>query len=570
MKFSSLLFKEFFTNTHHAMIIINELGIIEQFNPSAERLFLYSSSEATGQNVSILMDSPHKENHDKYLHQYIHKHVSHGVIGKGREVLAKRKDGKIIDIFISVNEAKVDNMTHFIAVITHIDDIFGVHKELQNLATFDTLTKTYSRSYFESNAEKWFAQYQKNQQAFSLLMLDLNNFKTINDEFGHNIGDQILITFAERVKNQIGTNDYLVRLGGDEFLIVMQGAQAEAHQLATTLTSETEKPYELAGSQLICIPCIGVYADAKITDLSHLLRRTDFALYAAKNSHHLIQYFTSDLEEKFIQQRYFEHIIREAIAHPDAFHLLFQPQVDLHKEKILGFETLLRLKYHDKDILPGYFIPIIEHMGLAEKLNTILLDKLLQLLKQFQWPSTKIAKKSIKIAFNFSPQVYHLKIHLEHLLKMIHIFHQNDINIQFEIEITESKLIAQDMKYPEQWTQVSKLLKKYHVNLAVDDFSREYSSIYRLLEYHVHTLKIDKLYVDLLLNKKEKYKAQKIIKFLSILSQKLHITVIAEGVETEEQVTQLKTLGCNIGQGFYFFHPLPPEEAFALIGVKLL
>lgn len=550
-----ILYKALFNNGHQAIIVIDELGIIVQFNPAAERLFRFSAGEIVGKNSSVLMEMPED------------------AVGKAQELNALRKDGTVIDIYMAVSEAKIGDKTQFIAIITHIDEIFGVHKALQNLATFDILTKVYSRSYFETHAKEWFLNYQKNKQPFSLLMFDLNHFKNVNDELGHGVGDQLLITFAERLQSCLNAHDYLVRLGGDEFLVVMEGNTAATHKMANRLFAAAEKPYQFIENSLLVLPCIGVYAEAELSELSYLLRRADFALDAAKKSHHYIQYFTSELEERFYHERYLERMIREALIKPTHFFLVFQPQVDLHSNEVIGFEALLRLKYKDVELLPECFIPIIESIGWASHLNEMLLDKILDVMKKFQWNSinnSNINNKKIKIAFNFSPQVYHFKNHLESLLKKMDRYsYHNAYKVQFEIELTESKLMSMETKYPGQWNDVSYLVDKYHVHFAIDDFSREYSSIYRLLQYDVNTLKIDKTYVNLL-NGHQKKIAKSIIIALATMGKELNITVMAEGIETQEQALELTKLGCILGQGFYFYHPLAPEKAFELIGVTLL
>jgi diguanylate cyclase (GGDEF)-like protein/PAS domain S-box-containing protein len=565
MKHQNALFKAFFEYAYQALVVIDKKGIIKQFNPAAEQLFLYTESEAIGQNVTILMGSPHKEHHDDYLKHYLKTHISHDVVGKGREVTAQRKDGSSINIFIAVNEVNVEKNTYFIALITDVEQLIGERKALQNLAMLDPLTRTYTRGYFETNAHNWFSEFQKKQLPFSLLMLDLNNFKSINDELGHTIGDQLLITFSNRVQHCIAPHDYLVRLGGDEFLIIMQGDQKQASQLATTLLAACEKTYAMERNRVSILPSIGIYAEADTADLSRLLQRTDFALYAAKKSTCPIQFFTPHLEEKFHQQRNMEHLVREALLNEDFFYLLLQPQIDVLTKKIVGFEVLLRLKNRE-EVTPELFVPFIEKLGLGEKLNDILLNKLINLLQTFQWEPLK---EKIKISFNISPQVYHFKNHLTVLLEKLEPFLKAHPQLYFEIELTESKLIANDMRHPARWEQITTLLKRYQVQLAIDDFAQEYSSIHRLLEYPVSTLKIDKVFIDQL-SGTHGMATKEILKMLAKLGKSLDITMMAEGVETRQQVNQLKSLGYTIVQGFYFFHPLPPKEAFNLLNIKPL
>lgn len=562
MKLTNLFFKALFEKSYQAIIVINERGIIELFNPAAERLFLYSATEAIGRNVNILMSEPHKKNHDAYIQAYLQTHVTHNIIGKGRELVAQRKDGLLINIFISVTEAKAGDNSHFIAIINNVDEIFGTRKTLKDLATLDILTQTYSRNYFEAHAYEWLLEYQKKQLPFSLLMLDLNGFKNINDVFGHLIGDRILIAFAKRLQDNLAPHDYLIRLGGDEFLIIMQGDYAAADKFTKTLLKILEMPYEFDDNIITAIPSIGIYAQAAASSLSNLLKKTDLALYAAKKSNNLIQFFTQTLENQFQHQHSLARILQEAVFHPDIFHVAFQPQVNLSTGKIMGFEALLCFHYEGKEIKPEIFIPIIETLGLSEQLNSMMLKKILLSLKKFQWPNTK----KIKIAFNLSPLKYHFKTHLKSLLTSIEHFSKTYPNFQFEMEIIESKII-QDLKDPKQWSIIVALLKKYHVYLAIDDFGREYSSIYRLLTYPIKTLKIDKIFVSELSTTNQKA-AKSVIKALATLGKELNINIIAKGIETEEEVQLLKKLGCTLAQGYYFFHPLPPEEAFILIGVK--
>ncbi len=559
------LFKALFHSSYQPIIIMDESGIIIQFNTASEKLFLLPSSEAIGQHIHVLLDGPPPAEHQHFIH-YLTTYLNPHIIGKGCEITAHQKNGTAVTIFISISKVKIEHHTYFFALITDVASILAEDNTLLNLATWDALTKTYSRNYFETHAHDWFMDYQHKHEPFSLLMLDLNNFKGINDELGHTIGDKLLIAFSKRIQSCLTPRDYLVRLGGDEFLVVQQGDQEQVDYLAKRLLATCEEIYELDGNHISILPSIGVYAQVEITDLSRLLQRTDFALYAAKKSIHPIQFFTPDLEEQFYQQRHLEHLIREAISKEEIFYLMFQPQIDIRLNRIVGFEALLRLNNEGEEIAPEIFIPFIETLGLGEKLNEILLNKLLNLLSKFQWSALK---EKIKISFNLSPQVYHFKSHLKHLLQKIELFSNTHPQIYFEIELTESKLIATDMKYLHQWTQIGKLLKKHNIQLAIDDFAREYSSIHRLIEYPVSTLKVDRVFIEQLGNSQDVLMKQ-ILKTFIRLGKALNMTMMVEGVETRQQVTILKRLGYTLVQGYYFYHPLHPKDAFSIANVDAI
>lgn len=562
------LFKALFETAYHAIVVVDEQGIIQQFNPSASSLFLYTKEEIIGQNINVLMPAQHSEKHDSYIKQYLDTRMAYNIIGKGREVVAQRKDGSSVNILLSVSEARMKGHSYFIAIITDIDEVFGMRKALQERATYDTLTKVFSRNYFEANVEKWIEHYQKNALPFSFIMLDLNHFKNINDELGHTVGDWVLKTFATRLKDSIEDHDYLVRLGGDEFLIVMQGRYNEAHSLAKKLMGVLSTAYVSENIQVKIMPSIGIYADVdKTIPIAYILRRLDFALYTAKKTTSPIQVFTPDLEKTFYHQRHLEKLILHSLnEQSSAFYIVLQPQVNLKTKSIIGYEVLLRLRdmVTEEEISPNTFIPIIESLGLSETLNIMLLDKIIATLKEFPLlRRNDIAP--IKIAFNLSPCVYYFKAHLEKLLQTIIGFQKTNISaITFEIEITESKLAFPEKKRSDHWQHLFALFNQYGIRFAIDDFAREYSSFSRLLTYPIQTLKIDKLYVKSSVNSsKEKIASTIIQSFLPLES--LGITIIAEGVETKEQAEKMSDLGIQIVQGHYFYPPLLPKEAFALL-----
>lgn len=564
MEIDSQLFEGLFKTAYPAIIVINDKGIVEQFNPSAERLFLYSKEEILGKNISLLMDSPHKEKHDQYIRDYLKTHVTHNVIGKGREVVARQKDGAQINIFISVSEAKVNGSSHFIAIITNIDEVFGMRKALKKLATYDQLTQAYSRGYFESHIQNWLMEFKHNKQSVSFLMLDLDSFKRVNDDLGHHIGDLVLIEFSNRVKSCLKENDYLVRLGGDEFLIISAKNQEQALELANKVLSASEGPYSCCGSLVLITPSIGVYANAKVNDLSRLLQRVDFALYEAKKHPSSICLFTEGLEDKFRAQNKLEQIVRDSFEKAENFYLVFQPIVNIQNNEVVALEALLRLKHGNEDISIEDFIHAIETLRLSEKLNEMIADKLLSALQKYTWPQDKL----IKFSFNLSPHIYHLQSHLEKITSILSHFIKDHLNFRFEIEMTESKIMEIDAKYPGQWPIITDLLKIPHVSLAIDDFGKEYSSINRLLEYKVSTIKIDKFFISQLVDNNH-FAAKSILRSLFSLGKELDVNIIAEGVENQIQLSLLKTMDCQLAQGYLFFTPLPEGEAFSLLGAEV-
>ncbi|PJD91568.1 MAG: GGDEF-domain containing protein [Legionella sp.] len=423
-------------------------------------------------------------------------------------------------------------------------------EELQYMASHDSLTNLYNRREFEELLSKSIATASRSKLSLALLLIDVDNFKSTNDTFGHVHGDELLRQFSNRLTLLIRRGDIAARVGGDEFTLIAQGitSPSSARKLAERILNELNNPY-LINDKLITVTAsigIAIYPTDGLT-AEKLLIRSDLAMYKAKNSGKNTYYFYVD-ELSFLQHREseIEAHLRNAIQHNE-LKLYFQPQYNLLTNTIIGAEILLRW---DNETLgnpsPNEFIPVAERSGLIVEIgNWVLMKACEQIIAwKIEYPDI-----SLSFSINISPiQLTHT--HFIHALKKA-LAHFNDENHQLEFEITESTLMDQDIK------EVLQTIAALGVKISLDDFGKGYSSLNRLKTFPIDTLKIDKDFISDIQNKSEKII---IVDIIIKLANELGMNIIAEGIETKEQLDYLISRECHYGQGFLLSKPLTIQD----------
>lgn len=459
------------------------------------------------------------------------------------------------------DQSTVEAITPFTKAFSSIVESSTRQKEMLALLDIDALTQTYSRRYFEDQLEL----LTQDKQVFALIKVDINNFKKINNQYGHNFGDELLVVFSNHLRTCLSEEDFMARLGGDEFIIVLRNKEdlSNTMEYIQKILSFSNTTYEVEGNKIDCRASVGFVsypADGKTP--SELMKHADFALYEAKkNPEHLVV-FTEALNEQYSRRIELEATISQALNQQE-FYAIYQPQVDIRNKQIVGLELLIRWKNPKLgEISPAEFIPIIEQLGFSEKLNHYVLQKLLYDLPDF---CASIQKNTcIKISMNLSPKLFKLDSHLKDLLTLIKNSHYNQEKIKLGFEITESNFVDATSTEEESVKEAINALVHQGILLIIDDFGVKYSSISRLIEYPFNAIKIDQSFTQRL-DKEFPEPAKATIRAIVSFGKDLHCSIIAEGAETEEQIRILQELNCNLVQGFYFYKPLSKEEAIKLI-----
>lgn len=427
--------------------------------------------------------------------------------------------------------------------------------ELQHLALYDGLTDLPNRFLMVDRLAQQIREAQGRGDMLALLFLDLDDFKKINDSLGHHQGDQLLLHTTQRLLKTLGANAELGRLGGDEFLIVMDRvANPEAPgMMAERLLSVFHQPFRLSERESIVTASIGVAlypADAE--EAGELLRHAEAAMYHAKHSgRNAYSYFSDALNQQAYRRLELEEKMHGALERGE-FEVYYQPKVDIVSNRVEGFEALLR--WHNDElgwVSPAEFIPVAEHNGLIQPIGQFVLEQALATLVSIQpyYPQCSMA-------VNVSPRQFQDPGFLRELTRLLR--HTGVRPEQLELEITEGVL----MSSAKGVQAVLKGVKDIGISIAMDDFGTGYSSLSNLRNHPFDTIKIDQEFIrQMHFNEADR----NLVKATIAMAKSLQLNLVAEGVETGEQRRILRRMGCKTAQGYLFSKPLPASELSSLV-----
>ena len=424
-------------------------------------------------------------------------------------------------------------------------------EKLYEMAHFDSLTGLINRVYLTEIIDQKLASQDENENNFGLIYLDLDNFKHINDALGHVVGDNLLTIIAKRLKACIGPNDFAARTGGDEFCIILSQCfnDSSAIDFANRILHIMEEPVAMGGRNLAISTSIGIALsslDGSSADV--LLQNADLAMYeakaAGKNKYHV---FNNQLHKNADSRMSLELELRKAVENNE-FVLHYQPQIDLNTGMLIGCEALIRWQHPERGLLaPFFFIDTIESNGLIIPVGKWIIQEACR--QCGEW--SRKGLDNIKMSINLSVRQFSDPDLVKDINAAI-----SDAQIkpeQIELEVTES-LLATDIK---RAIELLKELQSQGMTIAIDDFGTGYSSLSYLKQLPLDKLKVDRAFVmDIPQNQDDKLITNAII----AMAHTLNLKVVAEGVETREQMEFLQQKGCEIGQGYLFNKPLSPEQ----------
>ncbi len=455
------------------------------------------------------------------------------------------------DFLISAYATGEGNM-ELLAVGRNIAQQLATEESLRHLATHDALTGLPNRSLLSDRLSMAMAQARRTGKGFSVLALDLDGFKKINDALGHPIGDILLREAGMRLRGTLRDTDTLARVGGDEFIAVLPSAltEAEIQIVARRMIAAIQLPFEIQGHALYVSTSIGVatYPDHGDNEVK-LLAHADTALYRAKETgkaRYVLynpQTFTKPVHDVSIEAAMFE-----AVKNGE-FLLHYQPVVDACTRQIMGFEALMRWMHPDLGLVPPIqFIPMAENNGLINLLGAWVLKAACVQIKRFE----EVAGRQLYVSVNVSPRQFRSDQFLETLDDAMKLSGLQ--GSQLLLEITEGILMSD----PEHAEVLLTAIAARDVRIAIDDFGTGYSSLAYLKRFPINTLKIDRVFVKDL---PHSIKDAAICDVVISLANHLNLTTIAEGVEDEQQLQFLAAQGCALIQGFHTGRPMLPETA---------
>jgi diguanylate cyclase (GGDEF)-like protein len=397
---------------------------------------------------------------------------------------------------------------------------------------------------------------RREDHLFAVLFLDLDRFKNINDSLGHTIGDQLLISIARRVEGCLRPMDTVARLGGDEFAILLDGLEEFNHAIhvAERVQEELTKPFTLKGHEVYTTASIGIALSTTGYDQpENILRDADIAMYRAKdNGKARYELFDTVMHTRAVALLKLENDLRRAIERQE-FRVYYQPIVSLESNQIAGFEALVRWEHPERGMVsPDEFIPLSEETGLIGEIGEWVLRESCRQVRQWQISS----QRQLTLSVNLSGKQF-IQPNLIGVIK--NILSETDFNPRWlKLEITESVV----MENAEAATSMLLQLRDLGAHLSIDDFGTGYSSLSYLHRFPVSTLKIDRSFIGRM---GEGGENSEIVRTIMTLANNLGMEVVAEGIETEEQLAQLKALKCEYGQGYLFSKPVDAETASGLI-----
>ncbi|MEL7443416.1 MAG: EAL domain-containing protein, partial [Pseudomonadota bacterium] len=501
------------------------------------------------------------ETRDQALASYMHFHlypdafteeIKKTLKAKGNwsgEVESVRVNGERYEMELNIDAVHDDDgkISHFVGVFSDITSRKSTEKELLKLANTDPLTELPNRSFFQASHQNL---VRKGAQ-HTLLCLDMDNFKKINDSLGHQTGDILIKQIAKRLQRITGKSATCYRLGGDEFSVLMED-NADIHTVthyAQNLLDTLSRPFIINKQEFVLGASIGIaFFPDDGTSPQEMLKNADTAMYFAKNNGgNSYQFFSGEMNQNAVRQLQIENLIRQGIK-DDLFTVYYQPKVDIASGKLVSMEALVRFEHPQKGIVsPGQFIPLAEQTGQIIEIGEQVLRKACADTKR--WVNQGLF--SGRVAVNISAKQFELPDLDDRINKIL-----SDIGLSplhLECEITEGTL----MESPENGLQMMTRLRERGIHLALDDFGTGYSSLAYLKRFPLNTLKIDKAFIDdIAKSNVDRHMAAAIIN----IAHNLGLKVVAEGVEEEAQLDILRRYDCEMLQGFLYSRPLNAER----------
>ncbi len=537
-----------FDNAHEGIMITDARGIIVEVNATFSELTGYPREEAIGQSADLLKSG----HHEPAFYQEMWQTIRQAGYWRG-EVWNRKKTGEIFveQLTISTVRNRQGDISQFVGIFSDITLIKEHQRRLEHQAHFDALTQLPNRMLLGDRMQLAMAQTERNGKALAVCYLDLDNFKPVNDAYGHATGDRLLIEVAQRLKLCVRAGDTVSRLGGDEFVLLL-GDLDDVHEcdhaIARIIATLTQ-PFVITGHAVTISASIGVTLYPEdASDSDTLLRHADQAMYAAKqagrNRHHL---FDPENDRRARLRRDEIAAICQGMANQE-FVLHYQPKVNMREGRVVGAEALIRWQHPERGLLaPGDFLPAIEGSELAVELGDWVIQEALHQLERWRLQSLDI-KVSVNIAGNHL-QSPHFALRLGELLAT----HPHLSPASLELEVLETAALEDIVHIAELFATCRRL----GVSFSLDDFGTGYSSLTYFRRLPADVLKIDQSFIRDMLDDPDDLA---IVEGVIGLTKAFQREVIAEGVETPEHGLVLLLLGCDLAQGFGIARPMPADD----------
>jgi diguanylate cyclase (GGDEF)-like protein/PAS domain S-box-containing protein len=536
-----------------AVIATNELGIIVEANPSACTLFGYTLAEMVGMSVHLLLPPHIRQRHVDMVRGFVEGEEMERRMSSRGEISGYRKDGSFFPLEAAIAKFRDGDAWMLVVTMRDISERKLAEEEMLWRATHDVLTALPNRALIRERLVNALQRSQRQGMSVALLFIDLDGFKLVNDTHGHQAGDALLKQVAARLIEQVRPGDTVARLAGDEFVVLCEQLEQPAtiSALAERINEAMRQPVDFSGTRLFVTASIGIAVGHGSTHTADdLLRSADTAMYEVKQKGRAgWQFFSDSLEQKVRQRLSVTEGLRHALERNE-FSCRFQPIVSAENRRIVGAELLLRWHPQSGEISPAVFIPIAEMTGPIVAIGLWVFRQ--GCLAEVKWRQRWGAQAPSYVSVNVSTR----QLDEESLAQdFAAILRETGADpTRMLIEITETSLMADVEKNLHVLQQLSEL----GLRVAVDDFGTGYSSLAQLTRMPVSVLKIDKAFVD---GVDKQADSRTIIRAIIGLGRSLGMKLVAEGVENEAQMLELRSNGCDFIQGYLCHRPLD-EQTF--------
>ncbi|WP_297896062.1 EAL domain-containing protein [Shewanella sp.] len=531
---------------------------IEMVNPAFSQITGYTLEDVKGRSPSLLSSKRHSQHFYTAMWEALQQE------GKWEgEIWNKRKDGQVYPEYLAITVVRneLGQIIQHIGLFMDISKRKQYEQDLWYQANFDSLTGLPNRKLFNERLQHEIHVAQHDSRKLAILLIDLDQFKYINDVQGHATGDLLLQDVAKRLEGIAGKTDFIARIGGDEFVLILPRLTNELaiEHMATRIIETLSAPFILNEREIQISASfgIGVYPEDGL-DVSSLTRNTEMAMYQAKDAgRNTFKYFTAGMNQTMYARMELEQRLRRAVAQNE-FTLHYQPIVDMKTGQVCSVEALIRWQDPDFGLIPpDQFITIAEETGLIEPMGEWVLNQAMHDLRQWQKSGL-----NINVAINVSSRqcINTRGMGFDQVLQeCFNRHHVNPRNVH--IEITESMLMGD----ASHCLSTLESIRHLGSQIYIDDFGTGYSSLSYLKKFPISVIKIDRSFVE---NALDNNSSANLVKAIVMMGQSLEMELVAEGIETEAQWHFLQELGCHFAQGYLISKPLPFDEVTPLLHIK--
>ena len=550
-------FRALIQNSSDVVAIVAADGVTRYLSPVVERVLGYTPESGIGRSA-FQPPVMHPDDADRV------RAVFAGIMGRpGAEATVdfrlRHADGRWVQVEATTKNLLADPSIGGIVVnYRDITERRTLEERLRHQAFHDPLTGLPNRALFMNRLGHALDRAERSEKAAGVLFLDLDNFKLVNDSLGHEVGDSLLVSVAERLRTCLRAEDTAARFGGDEFTVLLEGVKdaTEAVRVADKITQALSNPFTLDSREVFVTTSIGiVLGNSGRERPTDLLRNADVALYRAKaNGKATHEVFDAFMNVQALERLDLEADLRRAIERRE-FAVHYQPQLEFQTGRIVGWEALVRWMHPERGpIPPGAFLAVAEETGLIFQIGSQVLEEACRQAQEWHGQHPEIPSK---MSVNISARQLQRPEELVH--EVVRVLEETQLAPNgLVLEITESMLMGD----AEHNVDVLGKLKALGIGIAVDDFGTGYSNLAYLRRFPVDLLKVDKIFVD---GMEDNPDDTAIVKAIIDLARAMGMQTVAEGIETTGQADRLRALGCELGQGYYFSQPLSATEALTTL-----